>query len=190
MLSAAGEMSAAPMPCAVRETMSATGDCARASLSEARVKIAAPSVNKRRRPNRSADRPPSNRNPPNESVYAVTTYCRSPGVKRKSRAIVGSATFVTVASRTTMNWARQTVATSAVFKPATLPSGVAGIWPAFGEALTAEPRMPSAEIVGLPRVSGPHREPVIRPAREVMPRAALPGSPEVGLTRLRPHLHR
>jgi hypothetical protein len=102
------------------------------------VKIAAPSVNRRRRPNRSADRPPSRRNPPNASVYAVTTHCKSPGVKRKSRAIVGSATFVTVASRTTMNWARQTVTTSAVFESHTLPSGIASIWPISGEALTAE----------------------------------------------------
>jgi hypothetical protein len=73
-------------------------------------------------------------------MYAVTTHCRSPLVTRVSRPIAGSATFVTVASRTTMNWARQTVTMSAVFEPATLLSGVAGNWPVSGEALNPECR--------------------------------------------------
>src|SRR4029077_7827354 len=69
-----------------------------------------------RRPNRSAERPPSSKKPPNVSVYAVTTHCRSEVLKCRLRPIAGSATLVTVASRMTMNWARQTVTISAVLE--------------------------------------------------------------------------
>ena len=48
----------------------------------------------------------------------MITHCKSDVVKRRSRAIAGSATFVTVASRMTMNCARHTVRMSAVLKRA------------------------------------------------------------------------
>jgi hypothetical protein len=91
-------------------------DRASAFASDATVKIVTPSVNRSRRPNRSAERPPSSKNPPKVSVYAVTTHCKSEVLKCRLRAIAGSATFVTVASRMTMNWARHTVTMSAVLE--------------------------------------------------------------------------
>src|SRR3954469_25046218 len=61
----------------------------------------------RRRPSRSAARPPSSRKPANVSVYALTTHCRSVAVKPRSLRIDGSATFTIETSRMTMNCARQ-----------------------------------------------------------------------------------
>ena len=60
------------------------------------------------RPARSPARPPRRRKPPNISVYAFTTHCRSASVISRSLWIVGSATLTIVASRMTMNCARQT----------------------------------------------------------------------------------
>ena len=40
------------------------------------VNTATPIRNRRRRPKRSAERPPSSRNPPNVIAYAVITHCR------------------------------------------------------------------------------------------------------------------
>src|SRR4029077_20743420 len=55
---------------------------------------------------------PSSRKPPNSSVYELITHCSELSVKFRSVWIVGSATFTTVASSTTMNWARQTIAST------------------------------------------------------------------------------
>ena len=68
-----------------------------------------PAMNRRLRPSRSPARPPSSRNPPKISVYALTTHCRLEGEKCRPRWIEGSATLTTVASSTTMNCARQAI---------------------------------------------------------------------------------
>ena len=64
-----------------------------------------PIMNNRRRPNRSASRPPSNNTPPKTIAYAVITHCRLTCEKCRSVLIEGSATFTIATSRTTMNCA-------------------------------------------------------------------------------------
>ena len=63
MLRATGDTSAAPVPCNGRGMIKAEEEFASAFASDATVKIVTPSVNTRRRPNRSADRPPSSKKP-------------------------------------------------------------------------------------------------------------------------------
>src|SRR5215211_180452 len=104
--SAEGRSSAAPSPCAARETISDPGDHASPLASDAAVKIASPVRNTWRRPARSASRPPSSMSPPVKSRYALTTHCSWPLAKPRSSPMLGSATFTTVASRMTMNCAR------------------------------------------------------------------------------------
>jgi hypothetical protein len=65
---AAGETSAAPSPWVPRAMTSHSADCARAPASEAAVNSTSPAMNMRRRPIRSAIRPPSSRKPPNSSA--------------------------------------------------------------------------------------------------------------------------
>ena len=65
---AAGEMRAAPMPCAARETTSMSGVTESAPAIDATTKRPRPAMKTRRRPVRSAIRPPSSRNPPKVSV--------------------------------------------------------------------------------------------------------------------------
>ena len=62
-----------------------------------------PSMNSRRRPSRSAMRPPSSRNPPNVRAYALATHCRLDSVNSSSRWIVGSATLTIETSMMSMN---------------------------------------------------------------------------------------
>ena len=64
--------------------------------SDAAVNTASPSIRIRRRPSRSAARPPSRRKPPNVIAYAVTTHCRLVSLKCRSRPIVGSETLTIV----------------------------------------------------------------------------------------------
>ena len=63
--SAAGEMIAAPRPCTARAAISTPSDQARPQRSDAIVKTTTPTRKTRRRPKRSAARPPSSRKPPN-----------------------------------------------------------------------------------------------------------------------------
>ena len=63
--SAAGEMIAAPRPWIARAPIRTLSDEARPQRSEATVKTTTPTRKTRRRPKRSAARPPSSRNPPN-----------------------------------------------------------------------------------------------------------------------------
>jgi hypothetical protein len=62
--SAAGEMIAAPKPWIARAAISTGSDHASPHRNEATVKTATPTMNMRRRPSMSPDRPPSSRNPP------------------------------------------------------------------------------------------------------------------------------
>ncbi len=103
--SAAGETSAAPRPCSERNAISDPSDHASPSSSELTVKSASPAMNSRRRPSRSAIRPPSRSMPPNRIEYAVTTHCRLSWLNCRSVLIVGSATFTIATSSTTMNCA-------------------------------------------------------------------------------------
>ena len=70
-------------------------------------------MNTRRRPNRSAKRPPSIRKPPNANVYALTTHGRPLSEKPSALPIEGSATFTIEASSTTMNCATASTASAA-----------------------------------------------------------------------------
>src|SRR6266508_5223534 len=70
----------------------------RAAPSDAAVNKASPAIRIRRRPSRSAARPPSSMKPPNVSAYAVTTHCRLVSEKCRSRPIVGSETLTIVRS--------------------------------------------------------------------------------------------
>jgi hypothetical protein len=61
-----------------------------------------PTTNIRRRPSRSAARPPSSSRPPKLSRYALSTHCRSPAEKPRSALIEGNATRTIAESRMTM----------------------------------------------------------------------------------------
>src|SRR5262249_12488845 len=78
--------------------------------SEAAVKITTPTRKTRRRPSRSAARPPSRRKPPNAIAYAVMTHCRFSCENFRSFAIDGSATLTIETSRIVM---KNAVATTA-----------------------------------------------------------------------------
>ena len=103
--SAAGDSSAAPSPCSERKTISEPSDQASPSSRELTVNRASPVRNMRRRPTRSASRPPSKSTPPKKIAYAVMTHCRLSWEKFRSVLIDGSATFTIATSSTTMNWA-------------------------------------------------------------------------------------
>ena len=64
----AGATIAPPKPCRARAAISSVRESATAHASDDRVNSATPTRNTRRRPNRSAERPPSIRNPANVSV--------------------------------------------------------------------------------------------------------------------------
>ena len=73
---AAGSMIAAPMPWTARAAIMKPAPVASAAASDAALNSPSPSIRMRRRPSRSAARPPRSKNPPNVSAYAVTTHCR------------------------------------------------------------------------------------------------------------------
>ena len=66
--SAAGAISAAPRPCSARAAMSCVSVAERPPSSDAIENRTRPYMNSRRRPSRSAIRPPSSRKPPNVSA--------------------------------------------------------------------------------------------------------------------------
>ena len=75
-----------------------------------------PASSIRRRPNRSAARPPNSRNPPNASTYAVITQPIAALPKCSRTLMTGSATLMTVTSRMTMNCAIATQANTSHFE--------------------------------------------------------------------------
>jgi hypothetical protein len=101
--SAAGETIAPPRPWTPRATISQPSDWARPPASDAREKRIRPRMNIRRRPIRSARRPPRSRKPPKVRVYALTTHERSLWVKDRARPIEGRATLTIDASMTITN---------------------------------------------------------------------------------------
>src|SRR6516164_2614391 len=102
---AAGSMIAAPNPCTARLPIRNASPVASAQASEAAVNTESPSIRIRRRPSRSAARPPSSKNPPNASAYAVTTHCKLVSEKCRSRPIVGNDTLTIVRSMIVMKYA-------------------------------------------------------------------------------------
>ncbi len=101
--SAAGDTIAPPNPWNPRATSSSASDWETPQTSDATENSAIPAMNSRRRPSRSASRPPSSRKPPNISVYAFRIQERLCSENPTSRLIVGSATLTMLASRITMN---------------------------------------------------------------------------------------
>src|SRR6266508_2408580 len=102
--SAAGVMIAAPSPWTPRAPISDASDHARPAKSEASVNTTIPTRKIRRRPIRSAARPPRSRKPPKKSAYALITHWRFSCENPRSTLIEGNATFTIAMSRTTMNW--------------------------------------------------------------------------------------
>src|ERR1700722_333832 len=104
--SAAGSTAAAPRPWTPRMMIRNVLLVASAQPSEAAVNSASPAVNTRLRPRRSAARPPSSKNPPKASAYAVTTHCRSDSAKCRLTPSAGSATLTMSRSTAVMKYAR------------------------------------------------------------------------------------
>ena len=125
--SAAGATIAAPAPWMTRAAISSAGSLARPPARLASANATRPLMNIRRRPNRSAARPPRMSRPPNEMAYPVTIHCTASGGMCSSRSIEGSATFTMLKSRTTMNAATRMRASCRGRRP-----GVAGGVPGGG----------------------------------------------------------
>ena len=107
MASAAGVTVAAPRPWMARAPIRDISLQARPQSSEPMVKMIVPAMNTRRRPRRSAVRPPSSRKPPKTSAYALITHCRFSCENPRSAWIEGRATFTIAMSSTTMNCTAQ-----------------------------------------------------------------------------------
>src|SRR4029077_1156918 len=120
--SAAGDIMAAPRPCKPRNAISEPSDQASPSSSELTVNRRSPAMNRRRRPNRSASRPPSRRNPPKKIEYAVSTHCRLSCEKCRSVLIDGRATFTIEISSTTMNCAVTITASATQRRRSSVPA--------------------------------------------------------------------
>ena len=112
---AAGEMIAAPRPWTARAATSVPVEFESPHANDAAANTISPTMKIRRRPNRSATRPPSSRNPPNVNAYALATHCRPDGEKCSERSIDGSATFTIDTSRITMNCDAQSSASASHF---------------------------------------------------------------------------
>jgi hypothetical protein len=110
--SVAGETIAAPTPCTARAAMRTPIELARPQTSDAAEKTATPIMNSRRRPSRSAARPPSRRKPPNVIVYAIRTHCNVLSDTWSEFLIDGSATLTIETSRIVMKNATQTSASA------------------------------------------------------------------------------
>src|SRR5919109_2987444 len=108
--SAAGEMIAAPTPCTAREAISTPALCASPHVSDVAVKRIKPPTKIRRRPRRSAIRPPRRRKPPNVIAYAVITHCTVSSAIFRSFWIDGIATLTIATSSTVMKNAAPTTA--------------------------------------------------------------------------------
>ena len=96
--SVAGISSAAPIPCAMRESSAHVASGARPTPALATVKIATPSRNIRRRPKMSHRRPPVTSITASVSVYPLTIHCSVTVVVCRLRWIAGSATLTAVLS--------------------------------------------------------------------------------------------
>ena len=107
-LSAAGASSAPNRPCSARPPIRMPTLGAIPASAEATPNPTNPPISAFRRPNRSANRPPTSSSEPNAKAYAVTIHCREALVNPRSCCAEGSAMVTTVASSTTINCARLT----------------------------------------------------------------------------------
>jgi hypothetical protein len=94
---------------------------------DAAVKIVTPIMNSRRRPSRSAARPPSRRSPPNVIVYAISTHCSVLSGTCSAFLIDGSATVTIVPSRTVMKNATHTSASACQRRGSGVLSGAGSV---------------------------------------------------------------
>src|SRR3954451_9859934 len=97
---ATAETTAPPMPCTARAPMSIPCVVESPHATEATVKTVMPIRKRRSAPKRAPSRPPRSRNPPNVSMYALTTHASEVCVKPRSARIDGRATFTIVVSST------------------------------------------------------------------------------------------
>jgi hypothetical protein len=114
------------------------GHCASPQASDAIPNRARPTASTCRRPSRSARRPPASSSDPNASAYPVTIHCNSAAGMPSSRWIDGSATFTTLKSSCSTNWAAQIseMTNMARREPPAAGSGAAPFveWSAIGES--------------------------------------------------------
>ena len=163
---AAGSMIAAPMPWTARAPIMKPAPVASAAASDAALNSPSPSIRMRRRPSRSAARPPRSKNPPNVSAYAVTTHCRLVWEKCRSRPIVGSETLTIVRSMTVM-------------KNATASSANARQRLIWDDCDIIRPPVVSPPVLAASQRTSQHRRPIWTAAarnRERSAREALPVS--------------
>jgi len=113
--SAVGAINAAPNPCTPRVIISHTPEIASPPASEANEKRNSPAIKSLRLPYRSPIRPPSSKNPPNVSEYALMIHCRFCVDNPRSFCIDGKAIFTIEKSNTTINWATHKRANASPF---------------------------------------------------------------------------
>src|SRR5262249_15826404 len=130
--SALGAASAAPTPCTVRAASRYHSAVARPPTSEARPKTAMPVTKTQRWPRMSPARPPSSSKPPKASAYELITQDRPLAVKLRSAWILGSATYTTVLSSTTINWQAAMIAMTAPRREVDAPGAGAVLIGAVG----------------------------------------------------------
>src|SRR5262245_5356840 len=106
------EAAAAPTPWMKRATINVAAVGASPQAADAAVNVASPIKKMRRRPMRSPRRPNRRRSPPKAMRYEVVTQVRTAPWRSRSLWIWGIATFTTVASSTSMNWATSTERTT------------------------------------------------------------------------------
>src|SRR3954454_19764782 len=183
---AAGETIAAPRPWTARAVMSHPSDCARPPASEASAKSTRPPMKTRRRPKRSAARPPSSRKPTKVSVEALTTHCRVAAEKASACWMEGSATLTIESSRTTRNWSELSRTRSSQRRCCRVVAEVTGAKVLFLgelEAWQAQPLHTSASSVNHLEVAAAdpteRMEVVVAPARRGGA-GDVPGRPVVG----------
>jgi hypothetical protein len=151
--SAVGTSSAANAPWQARAVISMAKLTEAPPMADTPAKPTRPVRNVTFRPSRSDSLPPSSSKLPNDSVYAVTTHCRSTVEKCSARCADGNAIFSTVRSSTTISCARPSAHNSTQRRrtsppPATVASAITitprslANAPYLDSALT--PRPPSA----------------------------------------------
>jgi hypothetical protein len=112
-------MIAPPMPCTPRSRLSAVDEFASPQPSEARLKMARPTTNTRRRPSRSPSEPAVSRVAASISEYASMTHWRSEKSACSARPMSGRATFTIVMSSSSMNTATHTTISVSHFRSTT-----------------------------------------------------------------------
>ncbi len=119
MPSAAGIVIAAPTPCRPRAPMSIAAVVATAATNVNVKKMTNPTMRTLRRPNTSAHRPPTSRNPANATAYAEITHGSVATPTSSSAATAGSAMFTELRLRMLTNIVEHTSMSSPGRTPST-----------------------------------------------------------------------